>query len=181
MHPVYDRIQEPLHFMNVHHGLKHPEKMNSHKLVTEIFQNISKNEGGIGFITGDFNSFPGKEGEDELNVLHQAGYKELLNDLKTHNSVPISGTFVGYSFDPFQCPNNTFGAQLDHIYTTAPEKINSHSCYINTQRYDGSDRENPANEAEILQDADGNGMHDKFPSDHLFGTVWTQVNTGTSK
>ncbi len=173
--PDYTR---PVHVANVHNGLKHQEKMKTNIVLVNEIDRRTQGSKGVVILTGDFNSFPEPErgGAIELAILKDAGYSELLNDLKTKNGIAISGTFIGYSSDRFQCPTGTLSGQLDHIFLKNLSNVAFGSkSYVNMKKYNGKDKEDATTQAELLMGPDGKEVRDEFPSDHVPGIVDLEI------
>jgi endonuclease/exonuclease/phosphatase family metal-dependent hydrolase len=173
--PDYD--QPPIHVVNVHHGLKHTERMNSNRVLVEKVDELVGKKLGMVVITGDFNSFPDDGGQQELNVLKDAGYQEVF-ELKTSDGIAVSGSFIGYSFDKFRSPKEKLGSQVDHVFVKMLSKncVYTSKSHVNVKKYDGSDNEVKAkSEAELLIDCEGKELRDSFCSDHLPGIVDIEV------
>jgi len=181
--PVHDYTR-PIHVANVHNGLKHEEKMKTNTvLVNEIDKRV-QGSNGIVILTGDFNIFPEPErgGVVELAILKDAGYSELLNDLKTKKGIPISGTFLGYSSDRFQCPVGKLSGQLDHIFLkNLSNVVYGSQSYVNMKKYNNRDNDNATTQAELLMGPDGKEVRDEFPSDHVPGIVELEILFNNAK
>jgi mRNA deadenylase 3'-5' endonuclease subunit Ccr4 len=169
----------PIHVVNVHNSLKHELKLKTNKILvdqitlhTKRIDAETKAGNGIIIITGDFNTIPSHDIEKELAILKNDGYQEILNDLKTKDGVSISGTFIGYSSDKYQCPKGELSGQLDHIFLkTYPGVLYTSQSYVNLKRYNGNDNSNATTQAELLEGLDGKENRDEFPSDHIPGIV----------
>lgn len=171
--PGPDYRSQPIQFLNVHHGLRHDQKIKSnHLLVDQVAKKIQPN-GGTVIVTGDFNTFPGEGGEEEMHILHNAGYYDALSSLKTRYGIPISGSFLGYSYDQFKSPQDRFKSQLDHIFVNPASTHNVHvlSSYLNTRTRDSDNEVGATCEKDVLYNSSGECVRDQFPSDHMPGIV----------
>ena len=159
-HPDYAQL--PIHFVNLHNGLKHVERMNSNRVHVQQIEKLVGSEECVVVVTGDFNCFPDDGGVEELKIWTDAGYKEALCDLKTGNGVPVSGTFLGYSYDKFKAPKGKLGAQLDHIYVKVFSKKHAakFASHVNLNRHDGSADAKAKSESELLIAPDGTDLRD---------------------
>lgn len=173
-----------IHVVNVHRGLKHLEKINAHRVDVEQVERRINKDNSIVIIGGDFNTFPDDNGPQEMQLLEDAGYTDLLT-LKTKDGIPVSGTFVGYLYDKFKSARGTLGNKLDHI--TCKSFGNAYKLayysYVNAKKYKGTpevqatcesdflkcDRSSSVPQATSEEDRD-------FPSDHLPGMVHIAVN-----
>jgi endonuclease/exonuclease/phosphatase family metal-dependent hydrolase len=166
--PDYD--QSPVHIVNIHNGLKHPERMQANRILVEQVEKLTGKTGTV-VVTGDFNCFPDDGGEEEIKVLKDAGYREALDDLKTADGVKVSGTFIGYSYDRFRSPKGKLGTQLDHIFVKSNDRVVSSSSHVNLKKYDGREESHAKTETELLVGPDGVETRDEFCSDHAAGIV----------
>jgi endonuclease/exonuclease/phosphatase family metal-dependent hydrolase len=173
--PDYD--QKPVHIVNIHNGLKHAERMHANQILVERVQELvdKKSEGTV-VVTGDFNCFPDDGGVEELQVLRDAGYQEALSELKTSDGVPVSGTFIGYSYDRFRSPKGKLGTQLDHIFikSFSPDCAVRATSHVNLRKYDGRDM-GATIEMGLLVGPDGTETRDEFCSDHAAGIADVEV------
>ena len=180
--PLPDYTKPPIHAVNVHHGLRHLERMHANRLLTEQIKEHAGKTGGIAVITGDFNDFDEYGGAEERQVLKDNGFTDALNDLRTAEGIKVSGTTTVYSYDTFQPPKGKLGQQIDHIYVKSLSaglayKSTSH---VNLKKYDGKDADRKATcEAELLLNAEGVESRDEFCSDHAAGIVDLEIFTTT--
>ena len=165
--PMVDENHLPIHVVNVHNSLKYEDRVASNlKMMTHITRLIGW-QGGAVVVLGDFNNTPlSQEVDGDMNVLKNNGYKELLNDLKTEKGIPVSGTFIGYSYDNFQAPRGKLGSQIDHIFMKIlSSQLGYQSLsHVNLNTYNGTDNLDAETEEALLE-----GSRDRFPSDHVPG------------
>lgn len=176
--PDYDTL--PIHFVNLHNGLTHVEKMNSNRVHVQEIEKLMSNKEGMVIVVGDFNTFPQEGGAEEVQVWTDAGYKETLCNLKTAEGIPVSGTFSGFSYDKFKSPKGTIGGgQLDHVFVKVFSKKHDFKsdCHVNLKRYNGNPEIQAKSEAELLIGPDGEDLRDTLCSDHVPGIVDLQVFT----
>lgn len=173
--PALDYTRQPIHIVNVHHGLKHEERMHANRILTEKVEEFAAPRRGLVAVTGDFNDFDEYGGAHERQVLKDAGYVDALTDLQTAEGVKVSGTSIMYSYDTFQPPKGKFGTQLDHIYVKSLSKGLSYKTksHVNVKKYNGKEEQErrATCEAELLLNPDGSEMRDEFCSDHAAGIV----------
>lgn len=171
--PYPDYARGAIHLVNIHHGLKHIERMHANQvLVEQIEKLVGRERYGMVIVTGDFNCFPDDGGCEELQILKDAGYHEALNNLITTGGVPVSGSFIGYSYDRFKCPPDRLGTQLDHIWYRAlsPEWVVETTSHVSIARRDGYEI-TAKTEAELLTAPDGSSLRDMYCSDHAAGVA----------
>lgn len=122
----HDEACEPFYIFNIDHGLDHKEKIKSNEaLVKKIDQIANRATGGHFFVCGNFNSTP--EGEEPELAPFFSGedkFKDLSKSpsLSNQDNVSLSGTFVGYPYDPFV--QNFYPEQLRGIrYVAAKIRV----------------------------------------------------------
>ena len=167
--PYPNYAQGGIRVVNIHNGLKHDERMHANEILVEQIKKLATS--GVVIVTGDFNCFPDDGGAEELEILKKAGYQEALTDLKTTTGVPVSGTYLGYSYDKFRSPTGKLGTQLDHIFFRAIDprkKISITRSHVSLAKRDGTAALGTT-EAELLADPDGKECRDEFSSDHAAG------------
>lgn len=163
-----------IHVVNVHRGLGHCEKIHSNLVDIEQIAKRVGSQNSIVFIGGDFNTFPDDCGPQEMQVLQKAGYVDILS-LKTETGIPVSGTFVGYSYNKYKSKPGTLGNQLDHIMCQqfgTPTHALAYFSYVNPKKYRDHVEKSEAEakeEADFLKSATSKEEDRDFPSDHLPG------------
>lgn len=167
--PTPDYAADPIFVGNLHHGLKHAERIASNKVIIQEIEKIV--DRGHIFVLGDFNAFPNDGGEEELALWEAAKFTRLTKPpLKNQDGVSLSGTWRGYPYDKYSSPNKTFGSQLDNIFTLdvgALDDTYEYDVHINTLRLLDDKKEVSAKtEEEVVTDEDGVPFRD-FPSDHM--------------
>lgn len=174
--PLPDHKKLPIYVVNLHNSTKHKERMFSNNLLIKKINKYISNRDGLVIIAGDFNSFfTNGYGEKELAILEKNNYKDALNNLKTKNGVSVSGTFIGYSLDPYKCSTEKFGDPLDHVFikNVSPKKQSYTTiCHVNAKKYNNKyDKSFAETEKNLLTGMWGEPIHNEFPSDHLPGIV----------
>lgn len=187
--PTPDYSSLPIFMVNSHLGLgiatsDPKEKVISNAITVEKITQLVKSRSMFVVSLGDFNSFPqSKFYEEEMEVYRSKGFIDGITSspLKNQDGLPISGTFMGYSPDPFKCTDGKFGDSLDHIwYRTFNQseqwEINIRSCFVSTITGDKElDCRKITQEKELLVAADGAPLRDRYPSDHLQGILDVEV------
>lgn len=99
-------------------GMDVNERINSAKIIHDLFKNDNNNI----ILTGDFNSFPGKEHESDkqIEIIEQT-FKRISKDITNQYNIPNNGTFIGMRpvEDEKYCINLENGQMvgwLDHIF-----------------------------------------------------------------
>lgn len=179
--PAPDNSLPSLFVINSHLGLgigtSDPrEKVLSNQTTLEKIKQFVGSKPMFVVSLGDFNSFPdGKFYEEEMNIYKENGFVDGVTSspLQNQDGVRISGTFMGYSPDPFKCSEEKFGASLDHIWYRTFNKddswdINIKRCFVATLTGEPElDSRKIEKESDLLTGSDSSPLRNRYPSDHL--------------
>ena len=176
-----DESYSPIIVSNIHNGFvfTNPHaKIDANCMHVAMMNKFLKDhKQGIGLIVGDFNSVQDEHYTAEMKVFSEKRFCDLIEYPKTIAGTPVSGTFVGYSWDKyFKTPEakkvdfkrDKFHGLLDHIFCKTIGTHMAYWSYVNTHRYQHGTLERPiTKESDIFY---VEGKEDRsFPSDHVPG------------
>lgn len=178
--PGPDYSSPALLVVNSHLGLgigtSHPkEKVLSNQTTVEQIKKFVGSKPTFVVSLGDFNSFKdGQYFDEEMSVYKDNGFIDAVTaaPLTNQDSVPVSGTFTGFSPDPFKSSDTQFRPPLSHMQWKCLNQDSKWSvaikkCFVCTLTGTPElDARKVEKEADLLQ-MDGSTLRDKYPSDHL--------------